>query len=288
MLKGLYITASTASVMLVEEVMLGCVFLAASLTDIWYREVPDWFSYALIGFGTLAVLVRSLAASSVSPFLNAVAGFGVAFAVALVMYYTGQWGGGDAKLLMGTGVILGLFNMRFVAFLFYTLCAGAVYGLLWFGFLAWRARRQFVTQWRRRAWQSIPYRRVLWMMNIGVLVLALVPVIDPALRVGFIAFVLTVDVVTHLSVFVKAVELIALHKKVKPEDLVEGDWLAKPVVVKDKTVLHPPKLGLEQKHIAYIRAHAQSIPYVIVKEGVPFVPAFLLGWIALLIFGVPI
>ena len=71
--------------------------IIASYTDITTREVPDWINYGLIIFGLGARLIYSLVTFEWSYILNGLLGFGCFLVVSLIMFYMGQWGGGDSK-----------------------------------------------------------------------------------------------------------------------------------------------------------------------------------------------
>src|SRR3989338_5965028 len=99
-----------ACCMLLEPVLYGvalAALLAASYTDLKTREVPDWLSYGLI-FSALGIrALFSLGELDGGILLRGLAGFAVFVAIAYLMYYTRQWGGGDSKLLMGLGAAIG-------------------------------------------------------------------------------------------------------------------------------------------------------------------------------------
>ena len=89
------------SYILITAGLIG--LLIATMTDIKTREVPDWLSYSLIVIGLGVRLIYSLFEWNFSYVLFGFIGFGIFFLIALFMYYTKQWGGGDSKLLMGLG-----------------------------------------------------------------------------------------------------------------------------------------------------------------------------------------
>jgi hypothetical protein len=76
-----------------------------------------------------------------------------------------------------------------------------------------------------------------------------------------------------------------MHKWITPDKITEGDWLMKPVTA-GKHKIMPNKLGLEKQQVNLIKKlYAQKkIKKILVKYGVPFAPAFLLAFIATLIF----
>src|SRR3989344_4694131 len=80
----------------------------ASYTDLKTREVPDWINYGLIGIGLSLSLLFSAIYWNFKYFINSVVGLSVFFIIAYIMFYTGQWGGGDSKILMGLGALLGI------------------------------------------------------------------------------------------------------------------------------------------------------------------------------------
>src|SRR3989338_10189237 len=84
------------------------VLAVGSITDLKTREVPDWVNYGLIISGIGLNLLFSVIYSSWSFIISSIAGLGVFFAISYIMFYTGQWGGGDSKMLMGIGAAIGI------------------------------------------------------------------------------------------------------------------------------------------------------------------------------------
>src|SRR3989338_7550856 len=74
--------------------------LIGSYTDLRTREVSDWVNIGMIGTGFGVNLLFSIIYWKSSFIVNSIIGFGIFFAIAWVMFYTGQWGGGDSKILM--------------------------------------------------------------------------------------------------------------------------------------------------------------------------------------------
>jgi Flp pilus assembly protein protease CpaA len=82
----------------------------ASIYDLKNGEIPD---KATIGF-ILSVMVLAIAMflyqGDVNLLINPITiGIGY-FTIAYILYYLGQWGGGDVKILLGLGGALGLLN----------------------------------------------------------------------------------------------------------------------------------------------------------------------------------
>jgi prepilin peptidase CpaA len=75
----------------------------ATLHDLRGREIPDWISVSLVVWGALAT---ALGYSGLS-WLQLALGMSLGFAVALPFYAAGGFGGGDLKLVVGLGGVLG-------------------------------------------------------------------------------------------------------------------------------------------------------------------------------------
>ncbi|MBU1205121.1 MAG: A24 family peptidase [Nanoarchaeota archaeon] len=263
----------------------------ASITDIKTREVPDWLNYGLIIFGLGSRLIYSIALLDISFFLYGLAGFFVFFVIANLMFYSAQWGGGDSKLLMGLGAVIGLnFNFKEMPFLLIfwinIILIGAIYGLFWSFVLAFKNKNRFLRDFRARIKKSAKIRKFLLIISLAVLLSAFF--IDSiATRVLLVILVFSSLLIYYISIFVKSVERTCMLKYVEPEKLTEGDWIAKNVIIKKKRICGPKDLGIEKKQIKQLINLKRKglIKKILIKEGIPFVPIFLVAFIVTLLFG---
>lgn len=267
-------------------VVLGFVALVfASVNDVRTREVPDWLSYGLIVSGFGVRVFHSLVFSDIWYLLYGLIGFGVMLVIGLVMYYAKQWGGGDAKLVMGLGVAFASVFEGFsflVGFWMNVLIFGALYGLAWSVYLALRNRKAFVKSLSRLLHERGNMRFVSLALVFAVVVSIFL------IHVDYIKFAVSLAALSfigysYVSVFVRAVEDSCMYKWVPVSMLTEGDWVAKPVYVKGKLVCGPKDLGLEKHQIAVLKKG--EVKKVFVKEGIPFVPSFLISAVVTFIFG---
>lgn len=270
----------------------GVILAAASYTDIRTREVPDWLSYSGIAAGLGLRLVWSASLGSWEPLAMGVLGLAAFLGVAFMLFYLGQWGGGDSKLLMGMGALLGLepslggiINGPLLAFFTDLLIVGAVYGALWsvvLGILNWgKVRRQLAVMHRGTA-------ALRWaMIGIASAVLALALAAPAGLQLPLAALGLSTLAVSLAVVFVKAVEQSCMLRWVPPAVLTEGDWIAKPVVVKGRVIAGPKDLGVSLAQIAELKRLQRrgTVRRVLLKTGMPFVPCFLLAYLLMLAAG---
>ncbi|MBI4439215.1 prepilin peptidase [Candidatus Woesearchaeota archaeon] len=281
---------------LVAYPLAAAVLAVASFTDMRTREVPDWVSYGSIVAGIGLASVSSVVLWSFWPLAYSVAGLVVFLAVSSAMFYSGQWGGGDSKLLIGLGSILGLrfgFSYPFVAldqpvvwFCVNLLFVGAVYAVLWSVALAFANRARFAKQFVNTA---ASVGQAGWLFGLfGVLAFSAVFfLVEPEFRfvlLGAFAALLSAGL---LWLFSKSVEKSCMLKRVDPVRLTEGDWIARDVYCDGKYVCGPKDLGIEKHQIALLlRLKAKGkVNSVLVKEGIPFVPAFLISFLVSLKYG---
>ncbi|MFH1211304.1 MAG: A24 family peptidase, partial [Candidatus Woesearchaeota archaeon] len=125
--------------------ILGMLF--GAVQDIRKREVSDWLNYSLIAFGIGFGVIKSLLDSDVFVFFGMLLGLAAGVAIGFAMYYLGQWGGGDSKMIMGLGAIIGLniwqSDFFLPTFLINAVLFGAVYGVLWSIAAAVKNRKAF-------------------------------------------------------------------------------------------------------------------------------------------------
>ena len=94
---------------MIDWILIGVVLIwltAATISDIKTKEVPDWLNFSLIAIGLAIFATKSILEQSYWPILHSLLYVGIFLIIGNIMYYTKQWGGGDAKLLIGIGAIL--------------------------------------------------------------------------------------------------------------------------------------------------------------------------------------
>jgi len=279
------------SVILFVVTLIGLI--AATITDLKTREVPDWLSYGLICVGLGLNLLFSLIYRDYWFFVNSLAGFVLFLIVALVMFYAGQWGGGDSKVLMGLGALIGL-DVRFIrspfllSFFINILLIGAVYGLIWSFILAFRNWRNFYKELKKVSHSVKMVRSRMYVIIFAFLMLVLF-LFNRVNMFGFLflALLLMSLLTFYLWIFVKAVEKTCMIKKVEPGKLTEGDWIVKKVMVDGKYICGPKDLGIEKKQIRELVKLYKlgKIKKILIKEGIPFVPSFLVAYVVSLVWG---
>ncbi|MBD3249603.1 hypothetical protein GF336_06170 [Candidatus Woesearchaeota archaeon] len=277
--------------MIIDIVLLGVALLVlviGSYTDIKTREVPDWLNFSMIAAGIGLRGIYSLATFDWSFLLQGVIGLGIFVAVGYLMFYAGQWGGGDSKMLMGMGAVLGFdFNLDslLIVFIINILFAGALYGLLWGIVSAVIKRRSFVREFKKiMNSRTVSIIRKIYLVCIAISFIFVIFFIDDLLIKWLSVGMLFIFYISFYAViFIKSVENACMLKWVRPSVLTEGDWIAKEVKVKGKKIVGPKDLGISKEQIKKLKDI--KVKKVLVKYGIPFVPSFLLAFVISLIWG---
>lgn len=267
-----------------------CLFLLiiGTFTDIRVREVPDWINYSGIFAGLGIRLIYSLYSFDWSFILEGLLGFIVFFAIGVAMFYSGQWGGGDSKLLMALGALLGLqLNLSnfTIGFIINLMIVGGIYGFIWTSVLAIKNWDKFLKEFKKRL-SGQGMHRLLFFGAAAVLFIIAMLMQDVFMKFLLFFIALFIPVMNYMILFVKAVEKSSMLKRVRPNELTEGDWIAKDVFVKKRRICGPKDLGIEKYQIKkLIKLKVKS---VIIKAGIPFVPSFLLAFLLTLWIGNPL
>ena len=166
-------------------------------------------------------------------------------------------------------------SLLVAGFIVLFLIMGAVYGLLYIIFLMFRNFSGFKKEFFK---QIIKNKRYL-IASIVILVLLVVSgyMFDKIFFIlGIVVFVASI-----LLVYSKTVEECCMNRFVKVKDLTVGDWLVENFRVGNK-IIKPDWEGLTERNMLLIQKKLKGDKKILVKEGIPFVPAFLLGFLALI------
>jgi prepilin peptidase CpaA len=101
------------------QVLLGCITLAAGITDFRSRKIPN----SLVIVGLVFGLGLNTYLLHWNGFVRSVAGFALAAAVYMPLFALRAMGGGDVKLMAAVGAIAGAANW-FVIFLLTSVIGG--------------------------------------------------------------------------------------------------------------------------------------------------------------------
>jgi Flp pilus assembly protein protease CpaA len=242
--------------------------LFATVQDIRKREVANWLNFSLIAFALAYRAFYSITHSDAKFFLLGLSGFTIFFIIAHILYYSRAFAGGDAKLIMGFGIILpytsyaSLLTLPLI-FVFTLFLVGAIYSIIYSLFIVSKNKSTFLKRFNKS------YNKHKLYLRISVLLFTILTIsgfFQPILFAFALLFL-----IPFLFIYTKSLDS-CMIKLLPPSKLTEGDWLEKEVRI-GKTKIKRSIHGLSEKDIKFLKKHKKS---VFIKEGIPFVPAFLI------------
>ena len=266
------------------------VLIIGSITDLKTREVADWVNYGL--FFSAIGLRLLYSAITLNPYfiLDGLVGFIICTIIGLIMFYSGQWGGGDSKMIIGLGTLFGLniihFNIHtitnnlLVSFFINSFIFGAFYGVVWSFILLIKNRKKFLSNWNKL---NKEFRIQKKISIIGGLILFIAGIFLKNYRIIFIPLSIISIVTIYLYIYSKSVEKGCMIQNMRIKDLTEGEWIQKDIKINGKYICGPKDLGITKKQIAKLKK--LKVKSVAVKIGIPFVPSFLMGFLGTMLFG---
>ncbi|MBI2632045.1 prepilin peptidase [Candidatus Pacearchaeota archaeon] len=260
--------------------LIWCIF--ASVNDIKKREIANWITYSFIIFALAYRAFYSVVEKDGGRFfLWGVGGFLIFLILAHLFYYSRAFAGGDAKLLMGFGVILPFeefWDLLFLSagFIFLLFFIGAIYSLFYSFFLVYKNWSKFNKSF---SYYQRKYNKLLILVLILLLILLIIFLINGFAISDLVIPTILLFLLTTIFIYLKAVEKSCLIVLLNPRKLTEGDWLERDIRIKGR-VIKKSVHGLSAEEIKILKRYGRN---VWIKQGVPFAPAFL---ISILIFGI--
>jgi len=275
---------------MLELISAAIALIGSTLAGVWdlkTTEIPDDIPDVMIILGLTIAFIESVFSSNYSFLLNSVI-YGVGFfCFGFLMYYLGQWGGGDAKILSAVGFLLPFSpipnNYLFpfpISFLFNVFIIGAIYMLI-YAFAFALMNRKIVSKFIKDIKGS---QKILSIGSVVLLIsffalnwffsayLLNEQNILPIIYNSFLLFFASISLFL-LFKFARAVENFGFKMKISISKLKVGD------VLLDSKLFE----GITEKELKKIKSSGKK--YVWIKEGVRFGLAFPLALIFTLFFG---
>ena len=272
-----------------QELILLIITIAwliiASITDIKTREIPDWISYSLISLAIITRIISSIQIQSFQPILLKLLGLAIGISLSLSLYYTRQWGGGDAKIFMALSAIFiispayfnPLINMPFLAILLINiLLVAVVYSLLYIIFTAVKNKNKFLEEIKTYKLKKIKIAAIL------ISIILLLMAFKFSSNSLIIAAILML-IFPYIIILTKTTEKISMIKLMPINKVTEGDWLAEDIYHNKKLIINKSHPELTLKDIEKLKR--LNIKNIKIKYGIPFAPTFLVAVIISLTLG---
>jgi len=247
--------------------------LVAVFQDFSRREVDNWLNVFLFVSGVVFILFLSIFSNDAGLVLYLLFCIVIIYALANAFYYSRVFAGGDAKLLIGlsamfvgAGFLSSLLNIG--VFVLSLLILGSVWGLIYGLFLFFKNFKSCSSGFKKEFENK--YLRYLVMFGIVLFVLSYV-----WLWVLFLSLFVFLSVV--LYAFAQVLDKKVFIKSLSVSGLREGDFLVDDVHV-GKKVIKADWQGLERKDLDFLKKFGAS-KKIRVKDGVPYVPGFLIAFL---------
>jgi len=250
--------------------LFGTGIVVAAMQDLKRREVDNWLNLFLLVSSLAFVFYGAILSGDLDTIFHVGFLLLVMFLIMNLFYYGRVFAGGDAKLLFAMTVFFlgvtfwdSIINVG--VFALFLMVSGSVYGLAYSGVL-WCLNWEKVNAEMRKLVSGNKWLIGDVLVSFVLMFLGLVE---------FVFFLLgcCLFVFPFLYVFAKGLENVSMVRSVSGSELREGDWLVKDVRVSGK-VIRADWDGLSLEDIALLKNRKK----VLIKEGLPFVPAFVIAF----------
>lgn len=275
--------------MITDYIFIAVALIGTAIgtfTDFKERIVPDYVNYFMILFGLSGHILISAVNQTIWPAIYSGAAAGIVFGIVYLLYHFGIWGGGDAKLLVGIAALLPVFTTQapwpwLLTLWVNCLVFSAIFGFFGSFYLAFKYRQKFLAEFK----SLVKKNKIIVYISPALLTLPVAFfLLNLPLEISLFSFLIILF--PFLYLILKSVENACMYKYIAPNKLVEGDWIAENVSVGNYSY-KPLKSGIEKKDILKLIELEKSgkLKHIKVKEGLPMVPAILIGLIFSIFYG---
>jgi len=249
--------------------------IIATIQDLKRREVDNWLNFGLLAFGLVFIVFMSIFNLDYWYLVNGVGIILVAFVFHYLFYFGHVFAGGDAKLLLAMSpffasstFVHSLFQL--VVFVFLMFLCGGIYGLLYSAVLYFKSFKESNV----RIKKQLVRLKFVWFLVLGVVLMVLGYFV-------FLSFVVGIFVILFplLLAFARGLEEVVMIRTISGKSLREGDWLVEDVRVGRK-VVKATFDGVSKEEMEILKNQKR----VKIKDGLPFVPSFLFGFIVYILY----
>ncbi len=267
-------------------IIIGLIWIiSATFFDIKTKEVPNWLNFTLIIVVLAFRTFTSIIQKDYWNITNGAIGVGIFFILANLFYYIRLFGGGDAKLLIGLGGIIFITNdwktnlVYTLIFIISLLIIGFVYGILGLGIritINWKKKNKQIKKELEKQYEK--NRKTFYLFGLLLILSTIAYYKYPVVPITPLIFIFLL--VPLIIVFSRTMENTIMIRKIRTEELREGDWIYKDVKIGKNKYIKSNFEGITKNEIEKLR---KNINFVTIRDGVAFVPVFLISYILFMI-----
>lgn len=269
--------------------MFEIIFLAALalvwivfavVQDLKTHEIANWLNFSLIVFALGFRFFYSLfSQNNFAFFYQGLIGLGIFLILGNLFYYGRLFAGGDAKLTIALGTILPFTsslatNLKiFLAFFLLFFFSGSVYTIITSIGLGLKNRKKISSEFKKQ------FKKNKLKITVSISFAILFAIFGITIDSFLIYIAILIFILPYIYIYAKSVDEACMVKLVSAKNLREGDWIYKDVKIGRKTIKASWD-GVTKKEIRLLR---KSNKKILIREGVPFSPVFLVSFILLLV-----
>jgi len=254
----------------------------ASWIDLKTREVPDYLSYVLISGGLILRLILALYTDNYKELIWLPISLVIIFTFSYFMYSSGQWGGGDVKIMTGLAIIMSYrannnFFPFFADFFINMLIVGTIYGIIMMSIKAIKNFKEFKEELSK-----------LDLILLIILIIVITLIVNWFRNLPSIMILMLFALLGSFSLkYLRIIEKKLMKENIPVTKLTEGDWITENIKLNGKVVIPKRKIGITLEDLNFIKKNFKKFSKmkVQVKVGIPFVPTFFLAYVTTLILG---
>jgi len=259
---------------------LAIAFIGSVIAALWDLKTTDIPDVLVAGMVIVALAFGAGEGISTGDYtaLTLSVGTGLIFlAIGLIMYFSGQWGGGDGGLLVGIGMLMSYLNQDYisfpVAYLSNIVITGVLYSVLYASFLVFRNKTLL---------KELKSELKGMLTPLGFLAAALLISISFFFSAYYARIAAVPIVMLVLLVFYRFAKTIdkSFFRKISSRDLKVGDMIGEDI----------PRLKIGKKLIrgltaAEVKRIQKMKKTVLIREGIRFGPVFPIALLLTVLYG---
>ncbi|MEK6919200.1 MAG: prepilin peptidase [Nanoarchaeota archaeon] len=266
---------------LIGLIIIGFLWvITATIFDIKTKEVPNWLNFTLIIVTITYRLLYSITTNNYGIVISGIIGLITFTIIANLLYYAKAFGGGDAKLLIALGGVLWLStdwktSLAYATiFIMSLLIIGFIYGITMSIIILARSKKETKKSFMKFLKKQTKNNKNLLIITALLVIIAAITSIYYKSIAG-LTITIILALLPILLIYSKTVEKTLLTKKILTKELRPGDWLEKDIKIGRSQIIKAKFDGVTKEEIKIIK---KNLEYVSIKDGIPFVPAFLITY----------